>query len=139
MMKTKKVLAVGIVALLIFGLILAANATVEKTHKRNMHDAPMIEELDLPEDATPKEVRDAILEKRLKELGLTEDSTIKELKEAREERMQTRWKEKLGLSEDASEEEITAALKEKREQCEECNHMKAYHNRKMMGVPGLMG
>lgn len=154
----KKFLVAGLSTLLIFGIIAAVNAVTDgigegrgagffrgfRMKGLGMDKSSTIEDLCLPEDATPEEVMEAIWEKRLEELGLTEDSTIKELKEAVKERMQASWeeklpelKEKLGLPDDATEEDVKEALKEKREGCKEFCHRRGFRGRRIGGFHGV--
>jgi hypothetical protein len=134
-----KLLAVGVTALVAFGLLMAVNATegMEKRGRMGFfkrgfgmgqrgghgNKTALLEDLGLPEDATTEQVRDAVWEKQLADLGLTEDSTIGEFREAMEARRQERHeerldqvREKLGLTEDATEEEIWEAMKQWREE-----------------------
>lgn len=142
MQNKKKMLALGAAALLVFGLVMAVNAVVNATkvmekqgidgfHRngcmqggfpRHM-DNKFLEELGLPENASRKQVRDAVWDKQLKELGLTESSTIKEFRQALEARAQAmgeeriqKIKEKLNLPENATQEDIKNAMKQWRDE-----------------------
>ena len=127
-MERKKLIGVGIAALLIVGLVWGIDAATQKGEEgcpfagkgfrakgklTGEGRAAMFEKLELPEDATREEVHEAMFQKKLDGLGLTEDSSIRELKDAMYGHRLSIMREKLGLSEDATEEEIKDALGEK--------------------------
>lgn len=138
-MNWNKPIGVGLVALLVVALVLAANATEDlknpgrsffrmrgfafgRAHE-GMNKTAFWENLGVPENATREQVEEALWEKQLEDLGLTEDSTVGEYRlamkarmQARQEQMQARMQEqrtemleKLGLGEDATPEEMREA------------------------------
>jgi len=124
-----KLLAVGLTAVLVFGLVTAVNATEDEGEhgrrgllkkafkfgqKQGEHKANLLNDLGLSENATREEIRDAIWAKKLTDLGLTEDSTIGEYRDAMRAKMDEKHAEmlaQLGLDEDASIEELRDAKK----------------------------
>lgn len=127
----KKLLIVGAAALIVVGLVVAANAVEQGAgfagkgwmrggmgrHGQNM--TSVFENLGLPANATMEQVRDAMWEKRIKDLGLTDESTLAEYRQALKAKMQANHeqqmqdvKAKLNLPENATKEDIQAAMKQ---------------------------
>ncbi|MBU0762568.1 MAG: hypothetical protein KKD39_06040 [Candidatus Altiarchaeota archaeon] len=143
-----KLLGAGLAALLVIGLVTAANAASEGIGKcgggflppkqgygmmHGKNTGMLLEDLGLPDDATREQVMDALWEKRLVDLGLTGDSTVSELHAAMKAKMQEKKAEmeekrqerlaELGLTEDATPEEVMAAMKAKcQENGDDCPH-----------------
>ncbi|MFH1126008.1 MAG: hypothetical protein V1703_02680 [Candidatus Altiarchaeota archaeon] len=130
----KKILVVGAVFLLIFGLIIAVNAVqgIGKEKKgiikggcmqwggqKFANKTIMPDKLGLPENATREQISDAIWEKQLKDVGLTENSTLREYKQTIEAKMKAdqqdrsqKIMEKLNLPANATQEDVMNAMKQ---------------------------
>jgi hypothetical protein len=123
----KKIMIVGAAALIVVGLIAAANAAVQAGAaapwkgwgKRGMGLANLTQSLGLPENATRQQIGDAMWEKQITDLGLTDSSTLAEyraalkakMQEGQEERMQG-VRAKLSLPANATRDDIMDAMKQ---------------------------
>jgi hypothetical protein len=121
----KKILIVGAAALIVMGLVVAANAVVQGgtdasgkgwmrggLGKRGVNST-FLQDLNLPANATREQISDAMWEKQLKDLGLTDGSTLAEYRQALKARMQSTQQErlqalktKLNLPADATNEDV---------------------------------
>ncbi|MBN2250583.1 MAG: hypothetical protein JW724_00730 [Candidatus Altiarchaeota archaeon] len=101
--------ALGVLSVLICGGLVTAYLAEDSMGKRGkgLMMRADLEGLDLPEDATREQVREAVRAKEMEELGLSEDATDEEIRAAMQQRMEERR---------AETEENRAAMQQKMEE-----------------------